>query len=116
MDIDSQKTATSITIKEQLEGAESRDFLEGLGGGGRDSYLSLLNQTALRFDYTPRLFHLHSWTGQFRADEIAPYYINPQVPCPYPFLQVITLQEEDSRSRQVFIKHLVPFTERFVPG
>ena len=80
-------------IKEQYEGAESREFWDGLGHksrvADRSLYLSLAEKpTENRYDYTPRLFHLTSWTGQFRADEVAPSSRLPQLPCPYPFVQV----------------------------
>lgn len=82
-----------MTIKEQYEGAESREFWEGLGHNSRVAdrslYLSLAERPKEnRYDYTPRLFHLTSWTGQFRADEIPPTLRVPQLPCPYPFVQV----------------------------
>lgn len=80
-----------MTIKEQYEGAESRDFWEGVGHesrvADRSLYLSLA-ENEKRFDFTPRLFHLTSWTGQFRAEEVASSVRFPQQPCPYPFLQV----------------------------
>lgn len=81
----------NLTVKEQFEGAESREFWEGLGHNSRVAdrslYLSLADRTA-RFDHTPRLFHLTSWTGQFRAEEVSPSVRCPNLPCPYPFLQV----------------------------
>lgn len=52
----------------------------------RSLYLSLAESKS-RFDFTPRLFHLTSWSGQFRADEIPPLTRCPELPCPYPFLQ-----------------------------
>ena len=82
-----------MVIKEQYEGAESREFWEGLGHksrvADRSLYLSLAEKPKEnRYDYTSRLFHLTSWTGQFRADEVAPSSRFPQLPCPYPFVQV----------------------------
>ena len=50
-------------------------------------YLSL-SESGLRYDYTPRLFHLTSWTGTFRVEEIASLTKVPDLPCAYPFLQV----------------------------
>jgi hypothetical protein len=82
-----------LAVKEQYEGAESREFWEGLGHksrvADRSLYLSLAEKPMEnRYDYTARLFHLTSWTGQFRADEVAPSSRLPQLPCPYPFVQV----------------------------
>ena len=77
-----------VTIKEQFEGAESRDFWDGLGGNDRSLYNSLLDH-ATRFDFTPRLFHLTSCTGPFRAEEVAAPLRMPHLPCSYPFLQVL---------------------------
>lgn len=81
----------TVTIKEQYEGAECREFWQGLGHDSRVAdrslYLSLV-ESKCRFDFTPRLFHLTSWSGQFRADEVTPLIRYPPVPCSYPFLQV----------------------------
>ncbi|KAI9563176.1 hypothetical protein GHT06_010634 [Daphnia sinensis] len=86
------RSDANMTIKEQYEGAESREFWEGLGHNSRVAdrslYLSLAERPKEnRYDYTPRLFHLTSWTGQFRAQEMAPALRAPQLPCPYPFVQ-----------------------------
>ena len=84
-------SSSTIVLKEQFEGAESRDFWEGIGHGSRvadrSAYHCLADSSA-RYDYTPRLYHLTSWSGQFRAEEVAPSCRHPQQPCPYPFLQV----------------------------
>lgn len=85
-----------MVVKEQYEGAESREFWEGLGHQSRVADRSLYHSLAEqpkenRFDHTARLFHLTSWTGQFRADEVAPSSRYPQLPCPYPFVQVTKL-------------------------
>jgi supervillin len=81
----------AIAIKEQFEGAESRDFWEGIGHGSRiadrSAYHCLADSSA-RYDYTPRLYHLTSWSGTFRAEEVAPSCRHPSNPCAYPFLQV----------------------------
>lgn len=84
-----RQAGANVAIKEQYEGAESREFWEGLGHNSRVAdrslYLSLAEKPKEnRYDHTPRLFHLTSWTGQFRADEVAPSSRFPQLPCPYP--------------------------------
>jgi len=56
------------------------------GNVDRSMYLSL-SESGLRYDYTPRLFHLTSWTGTFRVEEIASLTKVPDLPCAYPFLQ-----------------------------
>ena len=58
-----------------------------VGNADRSVYLSL-SESRLRYDYTPRLFHLTSWTGAFRVEEIASLTKMPDFPCAYPFLQV----------------------------
>jgi len=76
-----------VTIKEQYEGAESRDFWSGMGAAeDRSLYLSL-SHSSIRYDFTPRLFQLTSWTGLFSVEEIASPSRMPQLPCSYPFLQ-----------------------------
>ena len=97
-----QAEATNVAIKEQYEGAESREFWEGLGHNSRVAdrslYLSLAERPKEnRYDHTPRLFHLTSWTGQFRADEVAPSSRFPQMPCPYPFVQVYIISDVVTR-------------------
>lgn len=75
-----------VTIVEEEEGRESKDFLKGLGGDNRQLYFSLLKEETFE-DYTPRLFHFTSVSGEFLFTEIASPYSNKDTRTTFPFLQ-----------------------------
>lgn len=78
--------SAKITIREELEGSESRDFLAVLGSDNRKLYYSLLDDESYQVK-TPRLFHLTSVSGEFHFSEIASPYLSKGMTTPFPFLQ-----------------------------
>ncbi|XP_070569856.1 supervillin-like isoform X3 [Ptychodera flava] len=77
-----------VTITEMEEGEESTLFWKAIGGkpGDRKEYDCLL-EDPLKYDYTPRLFHLTSQSGVFEAIEILNPARSDKSTCSFPFLQ-----------------------------
>ncbi|XP_066940406.1 supervillin isoform X3 [Macrobrachium rosenbergii] len=83
------KAGSSVKIKEQFEGAESRDFWEDLGTSARNAknkYFSLLEDEHT-YDWTPRVWHLAATPDSFQATELISSYRSTSVPNPLPILQ-----------------------------
>ena len=83
------KSGTSVKIKEQYEGAESRDFWEDIGTSAKNAkskYYSLLEDEHT-YDWTPRVWHLAATPDSFQATEVSCSYRSTAVPNPLPVLQ-----------------------------
>ncbi|XP_042234899.1 serine/arginine repetitive matrix protein 2-like isoform X3 [Homarus americanus] len=79
---------TTIKIKEQFEGAESRDFWEGFGGSSsKNKHFSLLEDDH-SYDFTPRIWHLEPTHDSFQATEVICSYRATSLPNPLPVLQL----------------------------
>lgn len=85
------KAGVTNKIKEQFEGAESRDFWEDLGGSSAKSlkskYFSLLEDEH-SYDWTPRVWHLAATPDSFLATEVICTYRATTLPNPLPVLQL----------------------------
>lgn len=75
-----------VEFDENEEGLESEDF-KGVFGKKNQLYLSLVN-SGESFDFTPRLFHFSSVSGEFKATEVECPYRSGNV-TPYPFQQAV---------------------------
>ncbi|RZF39379.1 hypothetical protein LSTR_LSTR000900 [Laodelphax striatellus] len=75
-----------VGVKEIDEGSEPKEFFNGLGGCNRQLYVSLLN-SKLSYDWTPRLFHMTSVLGQFKAVPVVPPCGHPTLANPFPYIQ-----------------------------
>ncbi|KAK7873808.1 hypothetical protein R5R35_005791 [Gryllus longicercus] len=80
------KSGVAITIHEEHEGEESKEFMKGLGGSNRHLYVSLTNHLKPLL-HSPRLFHFSSVSGNFTATEILGPYRQIGETVAYPFLQ-----------------------------
>lgn len=78
---------TTKKLKEQFEGAESRDFWEGFGGSSaKNKHFSLLEDEH-SYDWTPRVWHMVATHDSFQANEVICSYRATSVPNPLPVLQ-----------------------------
>uniref|UniRef100_A0A8C2PWP0 Supervillin n=1 Tax=Cyprinus carpio TaxID=7962 RepID=A0A8C2PWP0_CYPCA len=79
-------SSCNVTIHECEEGGEPVEFWEALGRKDRKAYDCMLQDPG-KFNFTPRLFHLSSSSGEFMAQE----FFNPSraadLICSLPFLQ-----------------------------
>lgn len=75
-----------ITLQEVTEGKEPKEFFEGLGGNNRQLYVSL-SDSEDSFDWSPRLFHLSSVLGEFKATPVVSACLHTELTTPFPFLQ-----------------------------
>ncbi|XP_061778470.1 supervillin-like, partial [Nerophis ophidion] len=75
--------SSQVKIQEVEEGKEDSDFWKSLGGRDRKSYDCMLQDPG-RFNFTPRLFHLSSSSGDFAAVDLTRESSGVQ---PMPFLQ-----------------------------
>nr|XP_045623516.1 uncharacterized protein LOC123773700 isoform X5 [Procambarus clarkii] len=75
-------------IKEQYEGAESREFWEGFGGSSsKNKHFSLLEDDH-SYDWTPRVWQLEPTHDSFQATEVICSYRATSLPNPLPVLQL----------------------------
>lgn len=82
------KEGVSKKIKEQYEGAESRDFWEGFGGSfAKKNYFSLLEDDH-SYDWTPRLWHIEGTHDSLEATEMICRYRATSLPNPLPVMQL----------------------------
>ncbi|CAG2105358.1 unnamed protein product, partial [Medioppia subpectinata] len=85
----SLKADVNYVTKEFAEGSEGKEFWDVFGSHGLPTkrlYYSLVD-SPLTFDYTPRLFHMTSSSGEFTAKEILCSYRSGHNVTPYPFTQ-----------------------------
>lgn len=82
------KESVTKNIKEQYEGAETRDFWEGFGGSSfKHKHFSLLDDDH-SYDWTPRVWHLEATHDSFQATEVICSYRTTSLPNPLPVLQL----------------------------
>lgn len=82
------KEGVTKKVKEQYEGAESRDFWEGFGGSAaKNRHFSLLDDEH-SYDWTMRMWHLEAKHDSFQANEVTCTYRATAVPNPLPVLQL----------------------------
>ncbi|CAG2105359.1 unnamed protein product [Medioppia subpectinata] len=85
----SLKADVNYVTKEFAEGSEGKEFWDVFGSHGLPTkrlYYSSVD-SPLTFDYTPRLFHMTSSSGEFTAKEILCSYRSGHNVTPYPFTQ-----------------------------
>lgn len=81
------KNGVRIKLKEQFEGAETRDFWEGFGGSrSKNQHFSLLEDEN-SYDWTPRMWHMVATHNKFQALEVVPSFRATTLPNPLPFTQ-----------------------------
>uniref|UniRef100_A0A8C6UB18 Supervillin a n=1 Tax=Neogobius melanostomus TaxID=47308 RepID=A0A8C6UB18_9GOBI len=79
-------SSSRVTVLECEEGAEPGGFWEALGRRDRKAYDCMLQDPG-RFNFTPRLFHLSSSSGDFTAVELLYPAREPQLVNSMPFHQ-----------------------------
>lgn len=82
------KEGITKIIKEQYEGAESRDFWEDFGGlSSKNKHFSLLEDNH-SYDWTPRIWLLEASPDKFQATEVVCSFRATSLPNPLPLLQL----------------------------
>ncbi|KAK7012572.1 hypothetical protein SK128_009367 [Halocaridina rubra] len=87
----SWRAGITVKMKEQYEGAESREFWEDFGLSSsvesmKSKYFSLLEDEH-SYDWTPRVWHLAATPDSFQATEVISAYRVTTLPNPLPVLQ-----------------------------
>ncbi|GAB0094603.1 uncharacterized protein DMENIID0001_099230 [Sergentomyia squamirostris] len=77
-----------IKVTAEIEGQESEEFFEVLGGKKREDYFSLIEVNDNQSDFTPRLFHFSRTVGDFKAIELFSQLRTRDYATPYPFSQL----------------------------
>jgi len=81
------KRGVNIKVKEQFEGAETRDFWEAFGGSrAKKHHFSLLDDEH-SYDWTPRMWHMVADHKEFQAKEVVSAFRATTLPNPLPFTQ-----------------------------